>query len=145
VTTRAIIDALAGYFAHVVVDAAPALDEATWTVLADADRTLVMCSPEVGAVQTTLSVLSAVESVRKPGSLLQVGVNQVMAESGLPLAAVERALGRSPDLSVPHDRLQSRALAQGSPLVFSQPGAALPAAIGAYALALQEPRPTTSA
>jgi hypothetical protein len=41
---------------------------------------------------------------------------------------------------IPYDRLQSRALAQGSPLVFAQPTSALPAAIGAYALALMEPR-----
>lgn len=140
-TTRAILEALRSYFAHVVVDAAPSLDDATWTVLGEADRTLVMCSPEVGAVQTTLGVLPAVESARRPGSLLHIGVNQAVAESGVPLAAVERALGRPPDLSVPHDRLQSRALAQGTPLVFLQPGAALPAAIGVYALSLPEPGP----
>lgn len=144
-TTRAILDALAGYFAQVVVDAAPSLDEATWTALGEADRTVVMCSPEVGAVQTTMGVLNAVESARKPGSILHVGVNHAVPDSSVPLAAIERALGRTPDLVVPHDRLQNRALAQGSALVFTQPGAALPAAIGAYALALQESRPPSTA
>jgi CheY-like chemotaxis protein/MinD-like ATPase involved in chromosome partitioning or flagellar assembly len=143
-TTRAILQALSGYFTHVVVDAAPSLDEATWTTLGLANRTLVMCSPEVGAVQTTMGVLSAVESARKPGSLLHVGVNYTTVDSGVPLAAVERALGRAPNLVVPHDPQQARALAQGSPLVFSQPNTALPAAIGAYALALLEARPAAA-
>jgi CheY-like chemotaxis protein len=145
VTTRAILQALAGYFTHVVVDAAPSLDEATWTTLGLADRTLVMCSPEVGAVQTTMGVLSAVESARKPGSLLHVGVNHTALDGSVPLAAVERALGRAPNLVVPHDPQQARALAQGSPLVFSQPNAALPAAIGANALARLEARPAAAA
>ena len=144
ITTRAIVDALSGYFHHVVVDAAPTLDDATWTALAAADRTLVMCSPEVGAVQTTLGVLSAVEGARKPGSLLHIGVSHAAPESGVPPAAIERALGRAPDLVVPHDRQQGRALAQGSPLVFAQPASALPAAIGAYAFALMETRAAAS-
>jgi Flp pilus assembly CpaE family ATPase len=138
--TKSILEALSGYFNHVIVDAAPSLDDATWTALGAADTTLVMCSPEVGAVQTTLGVLGAVEGARKPGSQLHIGVNQASPESGVPMAAVERALGRAPDLLIPHDRLQARALAQGNPLIFSQPGAVLPASIGAFVLALQEPR-----
>jgi pilus assembly protein CpaE len=137
-TTTAMLEAFGGYFSHLVVDAAPTLDEATWTVLAAADRILVMLSPEVGAVQTALGVIEAVDGVRKAGSVLEIGVNQVTPEASLPLAAVERALGRPPDLVVPYDRLQPRALGQGAPLVFSQPGAALPAALGAYALKLKD-------
>ncbi len=138
-TTQAVLEALGGYFNQVVVDAAPALDDATWTALAVADRTLVVCSPEIGAVQTTMSVLGMVDSARRPGSLLHVVVNQTSPEAAVPLAAIERALGRAPDLVVPHDRLQARALAHGAPLAFSQPTAPLPAALGAYAL-VQEPR-----
>jgi hypothetical protein len=85
-------------------------------------------------------VLSAVASARKHDSLLQVGVNHVSSDTHVPAAAVERALGRAPDLVVPHDRLQARALAQGRPLVFSQPAAALPAALGAFVMAFQEAR-----
>jgi CheY-like chemotaxis protein/MinD-like ATPase involved in chromosome partitioning or flagellar assembly len=143
-TTRAILEALGGYFAYVVVDAAPSLDDATWATLGLADRTLVMGSPEVGAVQTTLGALSAIDGARRPGSLLHIGINHTMPDSLVPLAAVERALGRAPDLVVPYDRLQGRSLAQGSPLVFSQPGAPLAAAVGAYALALPETRQPTA-
>jgi pilus assembly protein CpaE len=139
-TTHGILEALGTYFSHVVVDASPTLDEATWAVLSAADETVVMSSPEIGAVQTTVGVLGVVEGARKPGSALHVCVNHSTPELGVPLAAVERALGRAPDLVVPYDRLQPRALAQGSPLVFSQPAAPLVAALGNYALALPDGR-----
>jgi hypothetical protein len=45
------------------------------------------------------------------------------------MAAVEKAIGRLPDLVVPFDRGQSMALTQGQPLVLGQPATPLVVAL----------------
>jgi CheY-like chemotaxis protein len=135
-TFQAALEALQIFFNDVVVDAAPLLDEATRAALAAADQIIVVCTPEVGAVHTTIGTLRALDGLRQPESKVVILANQVAAEAGLPLSAMERALGRSPDLVIPYDPQQSAALARGLPLIFSQPAAALPAALVRFAASL---------
>ena len=61
-----------------------------------------------------------------------VVLNQVTSEASLPASAIEKALGGPPDLVIPYDRQQALALAHGTPLIFSQPGALLPATVGNF-------------
>lgn len=135
---QAVLEALQIFFTDVVIDGAPLLDEATWVALGAAERTLLVSSPEVGAVHTAIGTLAAVAGARRPASQLLVVLNHVSPDGGLPQAAVEKALGRAPDLLIPYDRQQMTALTHGTPLIFSQPGALLPTAVGSYAARVME-------
>jgi two-component system response regulator MtrA len=129
---RATLEALQIFFTEIVIDAAPVLDAATEVALAAADQIVVVCTPEVGAVHSTIGTLQALGGLRQPEARVVVLLNQVSAEASLPTSAIEKALGGPPDLVVPYDRQQALALAHGKPLVFSQPGALLPAAVGGF-------------
>ena len=48
-------------------------------------------------------------------------LNQPTPKVGLSSTAIEKALGRPLTIGVPYDDAQSQALAQGAPLVISQP------------------------
>jgi len=128
----ATLEALQIFFTQVVIDSAPLLDGATEVALAAADQVVVPCTPEVGAVHTTIGTLQALGGLRRPQSQVVVLLNHVTPEASLPVSAIEKALGGPPDLVVPYDRQQSLALAHGTPLIFSQPGALLPAAVGSF-------------
>jgi DNA-binding response OmpR family regulator len=130
------LEALQIFFTDVIIDAAPTLDEATWEALGVSERVLVMCTPEVCAVHTAVGTLQALASVRRPECQAYTLLNHVSPDHNLPQAAVEKALGAPPGLVIPYDRQQPLALTHGAPLVFSQPGALLPTAVGAFALAL---------
>ena len=135
-TFQAVLDALQIFFSDVVVDAAPLLDGATRAALAAADQIVVMCTPEVGAIHTAIGTLHAIGNLRRPESRIFVVLNNVSAEPGLPMTAIEKALGRAPDLVIPFDSQQAQAMARGQPLIFSQPGALLPSAVGRFAVEL---------
>jgi CheY-like chemotaxis protein len=137
-TFRATLDALQIFFTDVVVDAAPTLDEATWVALGAAARVLVLCTPEVCAVHTAVGALQALNGVRRQDSQVYAVLNHVSPDHNLPVAAVEKALGGPPGLVIPYDRQQPLALTHGAPLIFSQPGALLPAAVGTFALSLKK-------
>ena len=137
-TFRATLEALQIFFTQVVIDAAPLLDAATEAALAAADEIVVMCTPEVGAVHSTIGTLQVLGALRRPGAQVIVVLNQVAAEPSLPTSAIERALGGPPDLVVPFDRQQAVALVHGTPLVFSQPGALLPAAVASFVAQARE-------
>ena len=135
---RPTLEALQIFFTHVVIDAAPLLDAATEVALAAADQIVVVCTPEVGAVHTTIGTLQALGGLRRPQSQVVVLLNHVTPEASLPTSAIEKALGGPPDMVVPYDRQQALALAHGTPLIFSQPGALLPAAVGSYIAQLSQ-------
>jgi Flp pilus assembly CpaE family ATPase len=131
-TFHAALEALQIFFTEIVVDAAPVLDGATEAALSVADQVLVVCTPEVGAVHSTIGTLQVLGSLRRPEAKVVVVLNQVTQEATLPASAIERALGGPPDIVVPYERQQAAALAHGTPLVFSQPGALLPATVGSF-------------
>jgi CheY-like chemotaxis protein len=135
---RATLEALQIFFTQVVIDAAPVLDGATQVALAAAEQIVVVCTPEVGAVHTTIGTLQALGGLRRPDSRVVVVLNQVAAEPTLATSTIEKALGGPPDLVVPFDRQQALALAHGTPLIFSQPGALLPATVSNYVASLRE-------
>jgi Flp pilus assembly CpaE family ATPase len=97
-----------------------------------------MLTPDVCAVHSGVGLLRQIESVRRPDSQVGLVLNHVSPEATLPATAVERAFGRAPELVIPYDRQQSLALTTGAPLIFAQPGAALPAAVGQYVQKLKE-------
>jgi len=135
---RATLEALQIFFTDVVIDAAPLLDGATEVAIAAANQIVVVCAPEVGAVHSTIGLLQVLGTLCRPQARVSVLLNQVSLEGNLPLSAIEKALGGPPDLLVPYDRQQNLALTHGTPLIFSQPGALLPTAIGSFVAQLRE-------
>ena len=135
---RAALEALQIFFNDVIVDVDTVHDDAAWAALGLAGQILVVATPEVSAIHTAIGTLRLLESVRRADARVAVALNHVSPDHNLPLAAVERALGRPPDYVIPYDRQQALALTTGAPLIFAQPGAALPAAVGAYAVRLKE-------
>lgn len=123
------LNALGNAFDEIVVDTAPLLDDATSLAVTAARQTLLVFTPEVGALQTTRYTVRALASLGVTEAKLSLTLNHVSPEPGLPMAALEKAIGRLPDLVVPFDRAQSPALTQGLPLVFNQPATPLVVAV----------------
>lgn len=131
-TFQSTLEALQTFFTDVVVDAAPYLDDATVAALAVAEQVVLVYTREVGAVHTTIGTQQVITEFRRPESQTLLALNQVSPERSLNTGTLGNALGRAPDLAIPYDRQQAVALAHGTPLIFSQPGAALPAAISNF-------------
>jgi len=131
-TFHAILSGLSGFFSEIVIDGSPMLDDATMLALNVAKCALVVLTPEVVAVQMAVGTMRALNTLGILDTSLQVALNQVTPETGIPQTAVELALGRPVDLVIPFDRGQSAALTQGTPLAFIQPVSPLPTAIRSF-------------
>jgi CheY-like chemotaxis protein/MinD-like ATPase involved in chromosome partitioning or flagellar assembly len=135
-TFQAILTMLRSGFAEIVIDSAHMLDDATCLALTAAQCALVVLAPEVGAVHSVVGTRRALAALSVTDNRVRFALNHVSLEPPLPSTAVEKALGRAPDLVVPFDRAQAGALAQGIPLVFAQPQAVIPTVIGTFAAKL---------
>jgi DNA-binding response OmpR family regulator len=131
-TFQLMLGVLDAVFAEIVIRAAPVLDDATVTTLDAAQLVLLVVSPEVGAVQTAIGTLQALSKLSIADSRVRVVLNNAHPEPLLSQSRVEKALGRPVDLVIPYDRAQAAAFAQGTPLVFGQPGAPLAAAVQGF-------------
>lgn len=128
-TAQAVLYYLRTFFTDVVVDAAPVLDDATHAALTACKFAVLVLSPDVGSVETARGSLRTLAALSVTDAQLRLILNQPTAEAQVPQAAAEKALGRALDAVVPFDRAQAAALAQGLPLILSQPQAALPQAV----------------
>jgi pilus assembly protein CpaE len=136
VTLQLTLDALDGVFGEMVIRAAPVLDDATTEALRLARLVCLVVAPEIGAVQTAIGTLSALQALAIPNHHVRIVLNQTMAEPILSPGRVEKALGRPVDLTIPYDPAQAVAFAQGSPLILSQPSAPLAAAVQGFVIKL---------
>lgn len=132
-SAQAVLHYLRTFFSDVVIDAAPVLDDATHAALSVCKYVILVVAPDVGAVEAARGTLRALAALNIAPAQTRVVLNQTMPEPAVKPSAVERALGRSLDLVVPYEAAQANALAQGLPLVVSQPGAALVAALAGFA------------
>jgi septum formation inhibitor-activating ATPase MinD len=87
-----LIGALRGHFEHLVLDLPTSFDDVTAAALRVADRILLVTTPELPALRDLQRVLSAAPDIRNGRS--SVVLNRWPSRSGVPLADVERALGR---------------------------------------------------
>lgn len=123
-------------FAEVVVDAAPVLDDATVAALSVCRYTVLVLSPDIGAVQTAIGTVRALPGLSVFDEQVKVLLNNPSHEAQVPQAAVEKALGRALDAVVPFDPSQAAAVAQGIPLVAGAPSAPLVYALTGFAAGL---------
>jgi CheY-like chemotaxis protein len=130
---QAALGVLCSFFTDIIVDAAPMLDDSTLAAVTAARQTLVVFNSEMGAVRIALGTLRALANVSIPFTNLRLVHNQNSPEPGLSPADVEKLLSRPADWTIPYDRTQVAALAQGTPLALAQPNGPLANAITAIA------------
>lgn len=112
-------------FDLIVIDAPPLIDEVAAVALDGSDRIMLVLTPEVGAILSTVAMLRVMSDMDQK---VRVVLNQVSTQPGVPEATIERALHRSVSLKIPYDPAQAAALPQGKPLAWAQPSAPLAAA-----------------
>ena len=130
---RAALGVLSSFFTDIIVDAAPILDDSTLAAVTAARYTLIVFNSAMGAVRTALGTMRALANVSIPYANLRLVYNQNSAEPGLTSQDVEKLLSRPADWTIPYDRTQVAALAQGTPLTLAQPNGPLASAVAAIA------------
>jgi pilus assembly protein CpaE len=123
-------------YSYIVVDTASALDDVTLTALTASDTILLVFSPEVLSVQTTLATR---QTLRDRGIALEkmvLALNQTMPKPTLPLKTIESALKQPIKIILPYEPKQALAIAKGQPLLISDPALPLASAIKALSAAV---------
>ena len=129
------LDFLRERFRFVVIDGPSTLAPLGLALCQQADPIFLVMSPEVGALQTTVMTLRALQAAGIPMERIHIVVNHAAGPGTLSAPTIERALGRAPMLTVPLDPNQAVALVRGTPLVLSHPNG--PLATAAHRLAGQ--------
>ena len=124
---ESLLDGLRRVFDLVVIDTPPLIDVVAAAALDGSDKIVLVLTPEVGAIQATVATLQGLDEMQ--GKVVLV-LNQIEPHRGVPEAAIEKALGCSLALTIPHDPAQATALPQGKPLAWAQPSSPLAVATG---------------
>ncbi len=121
------LSGLKSCFNLVVIDVPPLVDVVAAAALDSSDHIILVLTPEVGAIQSTVAVLQVMDEVKDKVMLV---LNHVSPQPGVPGAAIAKALRRPITLSIPYDPAQAAALPYGKPLAWFQPSSPLAAALG---------------
>jgi len=124
-----LLGALKPHHSYIVVDTASLLDDVTLAVLNTSDTILLVLSPEVLSVQTTLATRQAFQARGIAPDKVLLVLNQTMPKPGLALNVIEKALKQSINMILPHEAKQALAIAKGEPLLISAPASPLASAI----------------
>jgi CheY-like chemotaxis protein/MinD-like ATPase involved in chromosome partitioning or flagellar assembly len=130
-SVQATISVLSSFFSDIILDAPPILDDAAVAAVTAAQHTLIVFNSEMGAVRTALGTMRSLANLSIPFTSLRLVHNQNSAEPGLTPLDVEKLLSRPADWTIPYDRNQVAALAQGTPLALAQPNGLLATAVAA--------------
>ncbi len=128
---HAALNILCSFFTDIIVDAAPILDDSTMAAVVAARYALIIFNSEMSSVRTALGTMRALAGLSIPAATMRLIHNQNTAEPALTPQDVEKLLSRPPDWTIPYDRTQVAALAQGTPLVLAQPNGPLATAVAA--------------
>ena len=116
-----LIAALRSHFEYLVIDLPTSFDDLTAAALRVADRVLLVATPELPALRDVQRIMSIAPELRNGRS--QVVLNRWPSRSGVPLADVERALGRKVALAIPSEGVAvTRALNTGISLLDRRAG-----------------------
>jgi len=131
---------LKSQYSYTVIDTPSSLDELTLSALRASDQILLVLSPEVLSVQTTLVTRQALQSRSIALDKVHLVLNQVKPKPALPRKAIEQALKQSIDLILPYEEKQALAIFKGEPLLISEPTSPLASAIKAVSAAVSAGR-----
>lgn len=113
---------LRGQFDLLVIDTPSLISEAAAAALDHSNAIVLVLTPEVGAIQSTVALLGVMNDMADKALLV---LNHTSPQPGVPNPAVEKAVGRPLSLEIPYDPAQAVALAQGKPLSLTQPSSPL--------------------
>lgn len=104
---------------YVIVDTWAALDERVLTALEVADKILLVVTLELSAIKSAKVFLEVADLLRFPPENIKLVVTRATAVTGVTVADVETALGRSIDVRIPADERVSRSINEGDPFMLS--------------------------
>jgi pilus assembly protein CpaE len=133
---KRLLDVLKSLYSYIVVDTASSLDEVTMSVLDVADQILLVLSPDVLSVQTTLVTHQALQARGIALNKVRLILNQTSPKPALPLKVIEKALKQSINTVLPYEEKQALAIAKGEPLLIGDPASPLASAIKAVSSAV---------
>ena len=133
---KRLLGALKPLFSYIVVDTASVLDDVTMCALEDSDAILLVFSPDVLSVQTTLVTRQTLSARGVSPEKVQLVLNQILPKPALSLKTIESALKQPVKMILPYEEKQALAVAKGQPLLMSEPALPLAAAIKAMASAV---------
>lgn len=119
---------------YVVIDTWSALDERVLTSLEAADKIVLVVSLELSAIKSAKVFLEVADLLKfSPEKIVPV-ISRSTVPGGISVADVETALGRSVSARIPSDeRVTTRAINEGDPLMLSNRAHPVPQAIAALA------------
>jgi len=116
-----LVQALRPHFDHLVLDLPTSFDDVAMAALRVADHVLLVTTPELPALRDLQRAMTAAPDLRNGRS--HVVLNRWPSRAGVPLADVERALGRKVALSLPSEGAAvTRALNTGLSLLDRRAG-----------------------
>ena len=121
-TLTHIFQVLSQGFKRIIVDLPAELNATTQTVLKMAMHTILIISDDTAILQAGKDQLEAIEALRPKGRI-HIALNHPRP-GGLPLMEAQQILGLPINAEFPFEANQTSAIAQGIPLVMSQPASA---------------------
>jgi MinD-like ATPase involved in chromosome partitioning or flagellar assembly len=118
-----VLRTLAESYSAIVVDVS-SLGPAAMVALFSARTVVVPMSDDVLSVQTTAGVLRMLAAAGVDMDRVQVVLNHVREEGGVPVAAVQKAIKRALTMELAYEPGQLKAVPQGKPLIMMQPKSA---------------------
>ncbi len=144
-TTQNILSLLPGTAACTVVDTLSATDEMLSELLLRADDVIVVATPDVIGVRSTLALLQMLTSEQGVGARIHVVLNRADLHGGLDESAIRKQLPVPISVSLPDDSsLALYAINRGVPFVGSYPRATVSKRIHDLAEALYAVAPASS-
>lgn len=137
---KRLLDTLKPLYSYVVVDTAPLLDDVTMSVLDTSDTILLVFSPEVLSVQTTLATRQALQAGGVTLEKVLLVLNQTTPKPALPLKTIENVLKQPIEMTIPYEPKQAQAIAMGQSLLIGDPALPLSAAVKTIASAVSVTR-----
>jgi len=119
---RKVLDQLRHQFHSIILDLGHDFNEITLTSLDEADRILLLLSPELASVRCASIALDVFHQIGYDDKKISLVLNWTFRGKGLPRAEIEKTLNQKIDVVFPYaDETLVAALTMGKPPVFAEP------------------------
>jgi len=136
VLTRRAIAILRARFPLVLADAKSEADPRFRSALLAADAVLLVLSPEVSTIRSSLTATHELRALEVPERQILLVVNKVRPKASVPVQRIRERMKRPILGVIPHEPATEAVLDMGKPLVFAQPTSPASLAIGRTAMQL---------
>lgn len=130
------VSSLKSFSPILVLDVPHILEEHFSPVLQLLDRILLVLSPDMPSVQSTVIALQGLNQLGMDSKKIGLVVNQVSPHNPLPIETIQRAIKRPILATIPFEPNMTKAVNSSNPLLLSSPKSAGAMAIGKLAINL---------